>query len=219
MSSHTASAAAVHPLATLLKAAAHGCFPPPDGTLAVLPAPTPYRAAVAAFTAHTLVAVDVEPDILRARLPAGDLGAPMSAPFLTWLGEQVGVAPGLVEVVLVHLGATAGDVPLIAGRHWKNHPRVARAHRMRQRVQVYTDRQKRGLVTLGQGLVNRWEMSVELSVADQNVGLGRALIAAARGLVPADEPVFAQVAPGNARSLRAFLAAGFRPIGAEVVFS
>jgi RimJ/RimL family protein N-acetyltransferase len=30
--------------------------------------------------------------------------------------------------------------------------------------------------------------------------------------------VFAQVAPGNAASLRAFLAAGFRPIGSEVLF-
>jgi len=32
------------------------------------------------------------------------------------------------------------------------------------------------------------------------------------------EPLFAQVAPGNAASLRAFLAAGFVPIGAEVLF-
>ena len=30
--------------------------------------------------------------------------------------------------------------------------------------------------------------------------------------------VFAQVAPGNAASLRAFLAAGFSPIGSEVLF-
>jgi hypothetical protein len=36
-------------------------------------------------------------------------------------------------------------------------------------------------------------------------------------LVPAGEPVFAAVAPGNACSLRAFLAAGFTPVGSEVI--
>ena len=40
----------------------------------------------------------------------------------------------------------------------------------------------------------------------------------ALSLVPAGEPVFAAVSPGNARSLRAFLAVGFYPIrhGGEV---
>jgi RimJ/RimL family protein N-acetyltransferase len=37
-------------------------------------------------------------------------------------------------------------------------------------------------------------------------------------LIPKGDVVFAQVAPGNAASLRAFLAAGFRPIGSEVLF-
>jgi hypothetical protein len=37
-------------------------------------------------------------------------------------------------------------------------------------------------------------------------------------LAPRGEPLFAQVAPGNAASLRAFLAAGYRPVGAEVLF-
>jgi len=36
--------------------------------------------------------------------------------------------------------------------------------------------------------------------------------------IPEGDVVFAQVAPGNAASLRAFLAAGFRPIGSEVLF-
>jgi len=31
--------------------------------------------------------------------------------------------------------------------------------------------------------------------------------------------VFAQVAPGNAASIRCFLSAGYRPIGAEVLFA
>lgn len=51
----------------------------------------------------------------------------------------------------------------------------------------------------------------------RRVSAGRELIRDALGLVPADEPVFAAVAPGNARSLRAFLAEGFTPVGSEVI--
>jgi L-amino acid N-acyltransferase YncA len=50
----------------------------------------------------------------------------------------------------------------------------------------------------------------------RNSGLGRRLAVAARHLVP-DRPVWAQIAPGNAASVRAFLAAGFRPVGAEAL--
>jgi len=39
--------------------------------------------------------------------------------------------------------------------------------------------------------------------------------AAARHLVPGGAPVWAQIAPANAASVRAFLAAGFTPVGAE----
>lgn len=35
----------------------------------------------------------------------------------------------------------------------------------------------------------------------------------------ADEPVWAQVAPGNARSVRAFQAAGYVPVGAELLLT
>ncbi len=38
---------------------------------------------------------------------------------------------------------------------------------------------------------------------------------AARHLIPAGEAVWAQVAPANAASVRAFLAAGYQPVGAE----
>jgi hypothetical protein len=40
---------------------------------------------------------------------------------------------------------------------------------------------------------------------------------AARHLVPHGELVWAQVAPGNAASVRAILAAGFAPVGAEAL--
>ena len=76
---------------------------------------------------------------------------------------------------------------------------------------------ERGLVTLGRGIAGCREMSVEVSPDAQGRGWGGALIAEARGLVPPGEPLFAAVSPGNARSLRAFLACGFTPLGSEVL--
>ena len=62
-------------------------------------------------------------------------------------------------------------------------------------------------------------MSVELLAETRRIGAtaGRALIAAGLRHVPTRELVWAQVSPGNAASLRAFLAAGFVPIGAETL--
>jgi RimJ/RimL family protein N-acetyltransferase len=74
------------------------------------------------------------------------------------------------------------------------------------------------VVTLGRGLAGRWELSIEIDPAHRGRGLGRTMAAAATRLIPPGEPLFAQVSPGNVSSLRAFLAAGYRPIGAEVLF-
>lgn len=43
------------------------------------------------------------------------------------------------------------------------------------------------------------------------------LALAARHLVPDGEPLWAQIAPGNAASVRALLSAGFTPVGAEAL--
>jgi L-amino acid N-acyltransferase YncA len=60
---------------------------------------------------------------------------------------------------------------------------------------------------------------VEVDTARRGAGLGRTLAAAARHLVPDGAPLWAQVAPGNAASMRAFLAAGFEPVGAEALLT
>ena len=57
---------------------------------------------------------------------------------------------------------------------------------------------------------------MEVAEAVRHRGLGRALASAARCL-SGGEPVWAQLAPGNARSVRAFQAAGFRPVGGEAL--
>ncbi len=52
----------------------------------------------------------------------------------------------------------------------------------------------------------------------ENLAVARDLLArAARHLVPDGRPVWAQCAPGNASSLRALLAAGYTPVGSEVL--
>jgi GNAT superfamily N-acetyltransferase len=74
------------------------------------------------------------------------------------------------------------------------------------------------VLVLGRGLAGRREVAFEVDPAARDRGLGRLLVAAARHLTPPGEPLFAQVAAGNAASLRVVAAAGFRPVGAEVLF-
>jgi GNAT superfamily N-acetyltransferase len=82
---------------------------------------------------------------------------------------------------------------------------------------VYGD--ERGVVTLGRGLAGRTELSVEVDAEVQGQGGGRQLIRDALELAPSGGSVFAAVSPGNARSLRAFFAAGFRPVASEVIIA
>ena len=206
-------------LLRLLQDAALGTPPAADGVVEVWPAPAGAVDAVLAFTAHHVVAAGVDPDLVAARLPDGDLTAPMSPGFLGWLGERLGSPPGSLDVVLA-AGGLGGTPPLelTAGVDPERHPRVARALRYRGDLRVWTDREGAGVLVLGRGLAGRLEVSFEVDPARRNRGLGRRLVAAARHLVRHGEPLFAQVAPGNAASLRVVEAAGFRPIGAEVLF-
>ena len=94
---------------------------------------------------------------------------------------------------------------------------MARAERYRVDVRAY--QVPGGLLVLGRGLAGRWEVAVEVDPAYRGRGLGRRLAAAAPGLVPPGEPLWAQVAPANVASVRAFLAAGYRVVGAEVLLA
>jgi GNAT superfamily N-acetyltransferase len=97
-----------------------------------------------------------------------------------------------------------------------DHPRVHRALRYRSDVRIWATADGAGLLTVGRGVAGRLEVSLEVEPTAQRQGLGTALAAAAPALV--SEPLWAQVAPANVASLRAFLAAGYRPVGAEVLF-
>jgi GNAT superfamily N-acetyltransferase len=201
-------------LAALLAAA-----PPANGAVTVIEPPDSRSVGVFAFTAHHVIAAPVEPDWVRSMLPADDLSAPLNPPFLHALAERTGRIVNNIDAVLM-AGAAPGDLDLRDLRDLReagdfDHERVARARAHRTDVRVWTV--PGGLVTLGRGVAGRWEVSVEVDDAAQGRGLGRRLFAAARGLTPAGEPVWAQVAPGNSASLRAILAAGFRPVGAEAL--
>ncbi len=130
---------------------------------------------------------------------------------LRWLAGPDGWI-GSHDAVLTARGTGGGR--LAERDDLEDHPRVVRSRRHRRDVDVYGD--ETGLVTIGRGLVDRMEVSVEV-FTDAPAGAGRRLIAEALGLIPAGEIVFAQVAPGNAASLRAFLSCGFVPIGAETL--
>ena len=197
-----------HPLLRILLEAADNRFPPVDGGVTVLPGLGRGLSCSVAFTGHAVVATDRPEAEVLAQRPDG-YGRSMGPDFLRWLAGPDTVI-GEVDVVLAARG-TGGPSELALRHDVEDHPRVRYARSVRTRVEVHGD--ERGFVTLADGLAGRREFSIELGLPGR--GHGRSLLTDALTLVPGDEPVFAAVSPGNARSLRAFLAAGFTPIGSE----
>jgi len=183
-----------------------------DGGITVLGPLPRHLAAVVSFTGHSVIASELPGDRLRALGADGFGGASEPGVLLAVAGP--GGAVGTTDVTLVGHGTGAGG-PLRETDALDAHPRVQHATRIRDDVRVYGD--DRGLVTLARGLAGRPELSLELAADRQGRGLGRSLLLDALGLLPAGAPVFAGVAPGNARSLRIFLAAGFVVLGSESV--
>lgn len=194
-----------HPLLAVLLDAARGVFPPADGRAVFLPPLRDGISAVVSLTGRAYVASDRRPPGLDA------FGSALSPDVLRVLAGPDGEVDTL-DVTLVAHGRSGGGLPVRGDLD--DHPRVRRAREWRTDVRVHGD--DRGLVTLARGLAGRAELSVELTGAGER-GTGRGLIRDALRLVDAGEPVFAAVAPGNARSLRAFLAAGFVPLGSELL--
>lgn len=205
-------------LATLLADVAAGCPPAPDGRVTVLPPPSLRDSGVLAFTAHHVVFADVTTDWVQASLPDGDpLAAPVSARFLTRLEDRLHRRAGLFDLLAV-APSRPGPAPLeLVPDDGRDHPRVLRVLRYRDEVTVWTG--AGATVTIGRGVAGRYEVAIEVDPAKRNQGLGRRAALAARYLVPAGASLWAQIAPGNAASVRAFLAAGYVPVGAEVLLT
>ena len=208
-----------HALVGILKEAAAGNLPPPDGEIDVLPEPPGPVDAIVSFTAHLVVATGAPQSEVHERLHAGEFNNWMHPSFLMWLGDQLGSRPGSHDLVLSATGTVPDhDLDLVVQAGDFHHSRVEYASKHRTDVRVFTDPDELGVLVVGRGLANRWEFAFEVEPAGRNRGLGRRLAIAARGCIPEGEPLFAQVAPGNAASVRSVLAAGFRPIGSEVLF-
>ena len=212
----------MHPLLKVLLAAADGTFPPVDGGVTVLPPLRSGRECSVGFTGHAVIATALPADEVLARKPDG-FGASLAPDFLRWLAGPTGKID-VIDATLVGRGTGgpggpggpgSGGDPLPERPDLADHPRVRYALAIRTGVRVFGD--ERGVVTLSEGLAGRPELSIEAAPAGQGRGIGRALLRDALRLVPAGAPVFAAVSPGNARSLRAFLAVGFTPIGSEVL--
>jgi RimJ/RimL family protein N-acetyltransferase len=210
-------------LADILRGIERGSFPAPDLRVTVVPAPSDRDTCVVGLTAHIVVAADVDPAWVAERIPAGDLSAPLNPPFLFALEQLTGrrvnsidamlLAPALTDPV-ERRAATAELTELTD----HDHPRVQRAWRYRDEVHVYGD-PCGGLVLTGRGLAGRMECAVEVPQDARGKGHGRRLARAALALVAPGAHVWAQVTPGNAASLRAFLAAGYHPVGSEALLT
>ncbi|MFJ1736413.1 GNAT family N-acetyltransferase [Streptomyces sp. NPDC088254] len=209
-------------LRDILDAAARGVFPPADGGTTVVPQHSARDAGVLCFTAHSVVFTDEDPRWVRETLAALDcdaLAATMNPFFLAAFMERTGRACDTVDALLV--GPPLPGEPALALKEIEDasHPRVRYARRRRDDVRVWSV--DGGMLAMGRGVGGRLEVSVEVYAVDtadadaRRRGLGRALVTAARQI--AGEPLWAQIAPGNARSMRAFQAAGYVPVGSEAL--
>ena len=207
-------------LADVLRAAAQGRHPEPDGSVDVMPQHG-RAAGIVAFSAHFVVSADVDHQWVRDQLPPGDYSAPLGARFLVALADRIGADVGSIDAVLAATGRGDGQAGDAAGSleeiESREHPRVVRALRYRDDVRVWRTPDGAGHLIVGRGLAGRWETAFEVEPPARGLGLGRRLAAAATAFVPTGEPVWAQVAPGNAASLRAVLAAGYVPVCGEVL--
>lgn len=196
----------------MLHRAAGGHFPLVDGVVEVMPTERHGHEAIVELTGHAVVVTDLPPD--DERLVGVDAFGGVGQPAFVLALAGPGGAIGSHDVVLVRRGGADGPALPETGRH-EDHPRVVRSRHHRRDVRVLGD--DRGLVTIGTGLVGRTELSVELVGNVTGPGTGRSLVLRGLATLSPDEWVFAQVAPGNAASLRMFLACGFVPIGSEIL--
>lgn len=209
---------AAHRVRAILDAAADGTFPEVDGRVEVVPPDAGGTQAIIAFTGHSYVLSHSVTSSTLAALGADGYGGSLRPDVQRAIaGDDHRI--GSLDVVLVTRGRGRGLADGFTVRDdLAEHPRVARANRYRSNVVVAAN--QHGVLVHGDGLLGRREVSVELFVpASSGRGAGRALIDAARDLVPDGEPLWAQVAPGNAASLRAFLACGFVPVCSEILIT
>jgi hypothetical protein len=220
----------MHPLARLITEAAAGRFPAADGGWHRVPPWRPGLAGIVAFTGHSVLAV--APDITDGRLAGlgvNGLGGAHDPRVITALAGPDGWIDSL-DVLMIGRGTASADErgagPAGAGPRLLPRPDLAAHHRAlfsarirdQPRILGYPDRQRSAVVVFSRGLAGLTEIGFELEPERRGSGGGAALLHDALSAIPAGQLVVAAIAPGNAASLRAALAAGFFPLGSMQLF-
>jgi hypothetical protein len=211
-----------HPLAGLITAAAAGRFPAPDGGWRRVPPWRPGLEAVIAFTGHAVFAV--APDVTDERLAglgADGFGGAHDPRLIVALAGPDGWIDSL-DIVLAGRGSgVVGEPPRLVDRpDLGAHRRAAFAARIRDepRPLGYPGRERAALAVISRGIAGLTELGFELEPARRGQGGGAELVRDALSTVPSGQLVLAAVAPGNAASVRALLAAGFVPLASVQLF-
>ena len=206
-------------MSDLLVRAWRGPRPDVDGSWARV---VPWRDGVHAVVAVTGRALVSAPDrVTDADLHAWRLdgfGGAHDPRVMTRLAGEDGWVD-VLDAVLLAEGTGAPEPWLVIRPDLRAHPRVRHALPIRGDVQVHgVEGDDDTVLTLATGIGGLPELSLQVAPAQRGTGLGTALARAARGLVPAGEPVAACVSPANVPSLRALLSAGFEPVGSVQVY-
>ena len=200
----------VHPIAQILSNAARGDFPDVDGAWERAEPWHEGVEGVVALTGHALIAVsdDVSDGRIDA-LGANGFGGATNPRLVSGLAGDGWI--DALDVVLVANGL-GGEPALVPRSDLRNHPRAEHATAVRTRVTTfgYAAADDHTLVTLATGLGGLPELGIEVDPRKGHTGAE--VTEAALTLVPRDQVVVAACAPGNARALRAALAAGFEPV-------
>ena len=199
-----------HPLAPILRDAVAGAWPPADGAVVHLPAWRAGVSGIVALTGRAYLCTDrsLSLDALSRAGADGFGGATLPQAVLDIAG-----AGSLIDCLDVLLAGLGRGRPgrLVDRPDLRDSPRAAAARRSRSHVQVlgYADTSRRDLVTLSRGVAGLPELGVEAA----EPGRGSTLFVDALDALPDGQLLLAGVAPGNARSLRSALRAGFVIIG------
>jgi hypothetical protein len=211
-----------HPLAELITEAAAGRFPAADGGWHRVPPWRPGVEASFAFTGHSVFAV--APDVTGQRLAvlgADGFGGAQHPRLIAALAGPGGWIDCLDMVMAGRGSGQPGRPPRLADRpDLATHPRAVFAAQTRDQPRPlgYPDHGRGALAVISRGIAGLTELSFELEPGHRGQGGGAELVRDALGMVPAGQLVLAAVAPGNAASVRALLAAGFVPLGAVQLF-
>lgn len=215
-------------LTSMILDAADGRFPPVDGGWSrTRPWHRGLEGAVA-FTGHAVLALGA--DVSDAEVDAAGVNGfggahdPRATAGFAGTGRI-----GILDVLMVARGTGTNDQapPLVQRPDLREHPRVRHAALTREQISVlgFDDPSDTSLVTLGRGIAGLPELGMELMGSGSEgvaidptsppraAGRATALLRGALAAVAERSVVLASVSPGNARSLRLFLRAGFTPIG------